>query len=352
MEKKLNALKKRLQELEKLLVEPEVMKDFPRYQKHTKEHAVLLSAMKKVREYEKAEEEIKKLRGMLPTEPDEELKKMIQEEIVQYEEKLECLANEIEQFLQPADPFSGKNVIMEIRAGAGGEEASLFVADLYRMYSRYTEKKGWKIEPLSAHSTDYRGFKEIIFLVQGKNVWNNLKYEGGVHRVQRVPLTEAGGRIHTSTCSVVVLPEAEEVDIEIKPEDLRIDTFRASGKGGQHLQKTDSAVRITHLPTGIAVQSQDERSQWQNKNKALKVLRARLLALKKGAQEKSLAQNRKTQIGTMERAEKIRTYNFPQNRVTDHRVGLTLYHLKETLDGELEPFITSLKKGLAPTTKN
>jgi len=344
MEKKFISLEKRFQKLEELLSNPEVIKDLKRYQEYRKEYATLLLIMEKIREHRKVEKEIENLKGMVHNEKDKELKKLAEDELVSLEEKLGKLREEISLSLLPPDPFSEKNVILEIRAGAGGEEAALFVSDLYRMYTRYAEKKSWKIELLSVHPTDYGGFKEIIFLIQGKNVWTDFKYEGGVHRVQRVPITEASGRIHTSTCSVAVLPEAEEVDIEIKPEELRIDTFRASGKGGQHLQKTDSAVRITHLPTGLVVQSQDERSQWQNKNKALKILRARLLAKKCEEQEKSLSRDRKIQIGTMERAEKIRTYNFPQNRITDHRIGLTLYNLKEILNGELEPIFATLKK--------
>jgi len=344
MEKKLNLIEKHFSELEKLLAKPGITKDFLQYQKYVKERAALLPVIEKVREYHKIQKEIGNLKEIIHSEQDKELKLIAEDEIQEYEEKLRLLDKELNLLLTPEDPLAKKNVILEIRAGAGGEEAALFAADLFRMYSRYAEKKGWKSEILSAHPTDYGGFKEIIFLIQGKEVWADFKYEGGVHRVQRVPVTEAGGRIHTSTCSVVALPEAEEVDLEIKPEELRIDTFRASGKGGQHLQKTNSAVRITHLPTGLVVQSQDERSQWQNKNKALKVLRARLLALKSEKQEKTLSEKRKIQVGTMERAEKIRTYNFPQNRVTDHRIGLTLYNLKDIIDGELDKLFTALKK--------
>ncbi|HCJ66228.1 MAG TPA: peptide chain release factor 1 [Elusimicrobia bacterium] len=344
MEKKFNSIEKRFFELEEILAKPEVIKDLNKYQGYRKEYASLFPLISQIREYQKIKKEIANLEEMIPDEKDKELKELAENEIISLKEKLKQVVDGINLLLAPTDPLSDRNVILEIRAGAGGEEAALFVSDLYRMYARYAEKKGWRIELLSTHSTDYGGFKEIIFLIQGKGVWNDFKYEGGVHRVQRVPVTEASGRIHTSTCSVAVLPEAEEVDFEIKPEDLRIDTFRASGKGGQHLQKTDSAVRITHLPTGLVVQSQDERSQWQNKNKALKILRARLLAQKREEQEKSLSRDRKIQIGTMERAEKIRTYNFPQNRVTDHRIGITLYKLKEILDGELEPFFAALKK--------
>lgn len=344
MEKKFVSLEKRFQELEGLLSQPEIIKDFKRSQEYRKEYANLLPTMGKIREYHKIKKEIENLKEMVKQEEDKELNKLAQDELVDLENKLKKLTEEIILSLLPSDPLNERNVILEIRAGAGGEESALFSADLYRMYARYAERKGWKMEILSGHPTDYGGFKEIFFLIQGKNVWADFKYEGGVHRVQRVPVTEASGRIHTSTCSVAVLPEAEDVDVEIKPEELRIDTFRASGKGGQHLQKTDSAVRITHLPTGIVAQSQDERSQGQNKNKSLKILRARLLAKKQEEQEKTLSRDRKRQIGTMERAEKIRTYNFPQNRFTDHRVGLNLYNLKEILDGDLEPIFAVLKK--------
>lgn len=344
MEKKFVSLEKRFQELEGLLSQQEIIKDFKRSQEYRKEYANLLPTMGKIREYHKIKKEIENLKEMVKQEEDKELNKLAQDELVDLENKLKKLTEEIILSLLPSDPLNERNVILEIRAGAGGEESALFSADLYRMYARYAERKGWKMEILSGHPTDYGGFKEIFFLIQGKNVWADFKYEGGVHRVQRVPVTEASGRIHTSTCSVAVLPEAEDVDVEIKPEELRIDTFRASGKGGQHLQKTDSAVRITHLPTGIVAQSQDERSQGQNKNKSLKILRARLLAKKQEEQEKTLSRDRKRQIGTMERAEKIRTYNFPQNRFTDHRVGLNLYNLKEILDGDLEPIFAVLKK--------
>ncbi len=344
MEKKFVSLEKRFQELEGFLSQPEIIKDFKRSQEYRKEYANLLPTMGKIREYHKIKKEIENLKEMVKQEEDKELNKLAKDELVDLENKLKKLTEEIILSLLPSDPLSERNVILEIRAGAGGEESALFSADLYRMYARYAERKGWKMEILSGHPTDYGGFKEIVFLIQGKNVWADFKYEGGVHRVQRVPVTEASGRIHTSTCSVAVLPEAEDVDVEIKPEELRIDTFRASGKGGQHLQKTDSAVRITHLPTGIVAQSQDERSQGQNKNKALKILRARLLAKKQEEEEKTLSRDRKRQIGTMERAEKIRTYNFPQNRFTDHRVGLNLYNLKEILDGDLEPIFAVLKK--------
>lgn len=344
MERKFVSLEKRFQELEGLLSQPEIIKDFKRSQEYRKEYANLLPTMGKIREYHKIKKEIENLKEMVKQEEDKELNKLAKDELVDLENKLKKLTEEIILSLLPSDPLNERNVILEIRAGAGGEESALFSADLYRMYSRYAERKGWKMEILSGHPTDYGGFKEIVFLIQGKNVWADFKYEGGVHRVQRVPVTEASGRIHTSTCSVAVLPEAEDIDVEIKPEELRIDTFRASGKGGQHLQKTDSAVRITHLPTGIVAQSQDERSQGQNKNKSLKILRARLLAKKQEEEEKTLSRDRKRQIGTMERAEKIRTYNFPQNRFTDHRVGLNLYNLKEILDGDLEPIFAVLKK--------
>jgi peptide chain release factor 1 len=245
--------------------------------------------------------------------------------------------------LLPKDPADEKDVIMEIRAAAGGEEAALFAADLFRMYANYAEKKNWKVEILSSNPTDLGGFKEIIFEIKGKGAYSRLKFEGGAHRVQRVPITEASGRIHTSTVTVAVLPEAEEVDVEIDPEDLRIDVFRASGHGGQCVQKTDSAVRITHLPTGIVVSCQDERSQLKNKERAMRILRARLLELAQREQAEKITESRRVQVKTGERAEKIRTYNFPQNRVTDHRVNLDLYNLQAVLDGDLDELLDALE---------
>jgi peptide chain release factor 1 len=266
-----------------------------------------------------------------------------EEELEALGEKKSALERELESLLAPKEE-DNRNVIMEIRAGTGGEESSLFVADLFKMYGKYIQSKGWKLEVMNSHPTGVGGFKEIIFAVEGKNAYLNLKHEKGVHRVQRVPQTESSGRIHTSAATVAVLPEAEEVDVEINPNDLRIDVFRSSGPGGQSVNTTDSAVRITHLPTGIVVTCQDEKSQHKNKAKALRVLRARLLNLAKQEQDEKIAKERRMQIGSGDRSEKVRTYNFPQNRVTDHRSGLTLYKLENVLNGELDEIIESLMK--------
>ncbi|MFS8544492.1 MAG: peptide chain release factor 1, partial [Limnochordales bacterium] len=273
---------------------------------------------------------------------DPEMRELAREELARLSQREAELEKELRVLLLPKDPNDEKNIIVEIRAGAGGEEAALFAADLFRMYSRYAENRGWRVEMMSASPTELGGFKEVIFMVHGKNAYSRLKYESGVHRVQRVPTTEASGRIHTSTATVAVLPEAEEVDVEIRPEDLRIDVFRSGGHGGQSVNTTDSAVRITHLPTGIVVTCQDERSQLQNREKAMRVLRARLLDMKRREQEEELAAARRSQVGTGERSERIRTYNFPQGRMTDHRIGLTLYKLDAVLQGELDEVIDAL----------
>ncbi|MDK2886051.1 MAG: peptide chain release factor 1 [Thermosipho sp. (in: thermotogales)] len=274
----------------------------------------------------------------------EEMPENFEQEIEKLEKEKEKIMQELISLVIPANEYSGKNVYLEIRAGTGGEEAALFAADLLRMYLRYVEKKGFKAEIIDENKTDLGGYKEVIVRIKGKNVGNYLKYESGVHRVQRIPSTESGGRIHTSTATVAVLPEASDVDVEINPSEIRIDTYRASGAGGQYVNKTESAVRITHLPTGIVVTCQSERSQLQNKEQALNILRARLYKLKLEEQAKKISANRKSQIGTGERSEKIRTYNFPQNRVTDHRINYTSYNLQAVLDGELDEFITRLMK--------
>jgi len=287
------------------------------------------------------EKDLASTRALLD-DPDEEIRRMAAEELKRLEGELRDVQRELKLALIPKDPRDARNVVLEIRAGTGGEEAALFAADLFRMYSRYAERKGWKVEVLSHHPTGMGGFKEVIALIEGKGAYSRLKYESGVHRVQRIPVTESQGRIHTSTVTVAVLPEAEEVEVQIDPKDLRIDVFRASGPGGQHVNVTDSAVRITHLPTGLVVQCQDERSQHKNKAKAMKILMARLLELKRKEQEEKIAKERRSQIGTGERSERIRTYNFPQRRVTDHRIGLTLYRLEEVLEGDLDEIIEAL----------
>ncbi|HBT50450.1 MAG: Peptide chain release factor 1 [Caldanaerobacter subterraneus] len=341
MIEKLQAIEDRYVELSQKISDPNVISNVEEWRKYVKEHAAIEDIVLKYREYKKVLEEIKATEELLSSQ-DEELKEMAEEELSQLEEKKEKLMEEIKILLLPKDPNDEKNVIMEIRAGAGGEEAALFAYDLFRMYTMYAEKKGWKVEIMSANKTDIGGFKEVIFSISGKRAYSRLKYESGVHRVQRIPTTEAGGRIHTSTATVAVLPEAEEVDVEINPNDIRIDVFRSSGHGGQSVNTTDSAVRVTHIPTGIVVTCQDERSQIQNRERALKILRAKLYEMALKEQQREIAEARKSQVGTGERSERIRTYNFPQGRVTDHRIGLTLYKLQEVLDGELDEIIDAL----------
>jgi len=312
------------------------------YQKLAKEHAEIAPLVETYRKYKETEQQLAENEQLLKEEKDPEMRHLIREEIDELQRQKEKLTRQLKLLLVPKDPNDEKNVILEIRAGTGGEEAALFAADLFRMYSRYAEGQGWKIEILDSHPTEMGGFKEVIANISGKGAYSRLKYERGVHRVQRIPVTESQGRIHTSAVTVAVLPEAEEVDIEIDPNDLRIDVFRSSGPGGQSVNTTDSAVRITHIPTGIVVSCQDEKSQHKNKAKAMKVLRARLLELKRREQEEKIAKERRSQVGTGDRSERIRTYNFPQNRITDHRINLTLYKLEEVLNGALDEIIDPL----------
>lgn len=339
---KLQTVEGRYNELTHLLSEPEVLSNFLRYQKYSKEQAEIAEIVGKFREYKKILADIHEAEEILGGSVDDGLKELASAELTELKEKKSLLENELRLMLIPADPRDKKNIILEIRAGTGGEEAALFAAELFRMYSKYAENKRWKVEVININFTGLNGIKEAIASIQGKGAYSHLKYESGVHRVQRVPLTEGSGRIHTSAATVAVLPEAEDVDIKIDEKNLRIDTFCASGPGGQGVNTTYSAVRILHIPTGMIVQCQDERSQIKNKEKAMKVLRSRLYELELEKQEKERALERRTQVGTGDRSERIRTYNFPQNRVTDHRIRFTLYKLGAVLDGDLDEIIDSV----------
>jgi peptide chain release factor 1 len=331
----------RHEELERLMGDPQVVARREEYQRCAKEHAELRRVVERFRRYQDLIKRIEEDTPLLQ-ETDEELKRMAREEVASLNEEKERVEGELLISLLPKDPNDEKNIVLEIRAGTGGEEAALFAADLFRMYTKYAEMNNWRAEILSQHPTGVGGFKEIIALIEGKGVYSRLKYESGVHRVQRVPVTESQGRIHTSTVTVAVLPEAEEVEVEIDPKDLKIDVYRSSGPGGQHVNTTDSAVRITHIPTGIVTTCQDEKSQHKNRAKALKVLRARLFDIQQQRQQEAMAQQRRSQVGTGDRSERIRTYNFPQGRVTEHRIGLTLYKLEWVLEGNLEEIIGAL----------
>ena len=333
----------RYEELNLKLYDPTVAADRDLYRALMKEHKEITPIVEKYRALKKAEADIEGAL-MLLEDPacDKELRQMAAEELSEAKKTLESVSEELKVLLLPRDPNDDKNVIVEIRGGAGGEEAALFAYNLYRMYTMYAEKRGWKTEIVSLNETELGGFKEVSFTIDGDGAYSRLKFESGVHRVQRVPDTETQGRIHTSTTTVAVLPEADEVEFELDPKDLKIDTFRSSGAGGQHINKTSSAIRVTHLPTGTVVECQDERSQYKNKDKALRVLRARLLDAKIEAQTQEIAANRKSQVGTGDRSERIRTYNYPQLRVTDHRIGLTLYRLADVLNGDLDEIIDAL----------
>ena len=343
MKEKLDELRNRYEELNELIMDPALPKDKKRYREIMQEHAVLTETMMVYDKYEATAAAIDDAKGLIEVEQDHEMKELAQEELQTLEAEQDELTARLKQLLVPKNPLDSKNSIMEIRAGTGGDEAALFAADLYRMYQRLAEHRGWKMEVLSSSSTEIGGFKEIVFSVSGKQVFADLKFESGVHRVQRVPETESSGRIHTSAVTVAVLPEAEDTDVVIKPEDLRIDVYRSSGPGGQSVNTTDSAVRITHIPTGLVVTCQDEKSQHKNKAKALRVLKARLYEVEEQRRQAERASQRRSQIGTGDRSERIRTYNFPQNRVTDHRIGLTLHRLEAILQGDLNEVIESLK---------
>lgn len=342
MLEKLAQLEAKYDELTEKLSDPEIIADPQQFQKTAKAHADLEEIVTVYREYRSVLEGIAEAKELLEDKLEPEFRAMVQEELSQLEAKEPGLVQKLRVLLLPKDPNDEKSVIVEIRAGTGGEEAALFAADLFRMYSRYAEAKQWRVELMSSNQTELGGFKEVIFSVEGRGAYSRLKYESGVHRVQRIPTTESGGRIHTSAATVAVLPEVEEVEVEINPDDLRIDVFRSSGHGGQSVNTTDSAVRITHLPTGLVVSCQDEKSQHKNKDKAMKILRARLYDMKKAEQERELAAQRRSQVGTGDRSERIRTYNFPQGRVTDHRIGLTLYRLNAVLEGDLDEIVDGL----------
>ena len=339
---KLHAVEEKYRELESLISDPAVLADMPKWQKLSCEHAQLAPVVEKYREYKKVREGLLEAKAIFDDNPDADMRRLAEDEIAELRPRLEALERELPILLLPKDPNDAKNVIVEIRGGVGGEEAALFAGDLFRMYARYAERRGWRVDVIDKNATEIGGFKEISFSVDGAGAYSFLKYESGTHRVQRVPVTESSGRIHTSAVTVAVLPEAEEVEVEIAPADLRIDTYCASGAGGQYVNRTETAIRITHLPTGIVVQCQDEKSQLKNKEKAMRVLRARILEAVREEQAATVAADRKSQVGSGDRSERIRTYNFPQGRVTDHRIGLTLHKLDAILDGDLEELLHAL----------
>jgi peptide chain release factor 1 len=339
---KLENINRRFQEIEEQIATPEIVSDRKQLQKLAQERAGIEDVVEKYREYQRISKSLDETKSMLHDDLDEEMRGMVKQEIEELGPRLDELYEELRLALLPRDANDDKDIIVEIRAGAGGDEAGLFAADLFRMYSRYAQAHGWDVDIIHASESGIGGFKEVIFEIKGKGAFSRLKYERGVHRVQRVPVTESSGRIHTSTATVAVLPEADEVDVDINPEDLRIDIFHSGGAGGQNVNKVATAVRITHLPTGIVTICQDERSQLRNKTKAMAVLRARLLDIELRRQEEETMKQRRSQVGTGDRSEKIRTYNFPQDRVTDHRIGMSIHNLDRVLEGEIDELIDAL----------
>lgn len=340
---RLESAEKRYEEINASLCDAEIISNQNEYKSLMKEYKNLTPIVEKYREYKKEENNLNEAKEILSESgSDKDLKEMAEVEIESAKEKIEKISEELKILLLPKDPNDERNVIIEIRGGAGGEEAALFAGALFRMYNMYAQERRWKSEVLNSNETQLGGLKEISFMISGEGAYSRLKFESGVHRVQRVPDTETQGRVHTSTVTVAVLPEAEDVEIDINPADLQIDTYRAGGAGGQHVNKTESAIRITHIPTGVVVECQDERSQYKNKDKAMKVLKSRLLEAKRAEQDMAVAEERRMQVGTGDRSERIRTYNYPQSRVTDHRIGLTLYRLEDILNGDLDEIIDAL----------
>ena len=342
MFKKLDKMLERFDKLNELVGDSEVIARIDEWRAYTKELSEITETVEKYTEYKKVAKEQQDLRDLIPLESDSEMKALMEEEVFTCKEKLEKISEELRILLLPKDPNDDKNVIMEIRAGAGGEEASLFAYELYRLYVKYAEKNRWKTEELENNSTELGGVKEVVFSISGKSAYRKLKFESGVHRVQRVPETESQGRVHTSTATVAVLPEVEDVEVHIDEKDLKIDTLRSSGAGGQHVNKTESCIRLTHLPTGIVVLCQDERSQTKNREKAMRVLKSRLYDFYQSQYDKEYSENRRNQVGTGDRSERIRTYNFPQGRVTDHRIGLTLHSIDNFMLGDIDEMVEAL----------